>query len=427
MTPAARNPRNESFEMTILEGAAASAAFDERWDDLVLAQPVPNPTLLSTWLKALAVDSPAQPLTILVQRNGRLVAGGAFALHERLRPLGWKVATWLGSSLQLFSPDLIADPAVPAGPVLIADALLARVPAVYLVETPVLGLAAQAFTTRAPWARAFPEQPGYRVALPSPRVSRLERKSTYSIRRVERLGIEVNVRLAEAPHEVLSALDRFFAVHESRFPPGANGDRRFANEPTRQWYRDTIGRLARESRAFLIEIQESGYLMASQLTLLAGHGALFHGAATRPGGRLRGPGHVLMHLSLQHALDKGARRHGSRTVCGSAGRAERPCRAIRNPLRPSRDRALGSRAARAQPCRRDAESRPHASLVTARPLRRMSRAHPAVCPGRCPYVVHRFFPTRTKCTCSATRGLPYRSATTSRPTASYIALNWHSA
>ena len=196
---------------------------------------------------------------------------------------------------------------MPAGPELIADALLARVPAVYLVETAVIGLAAQAFAKRAPWARAFPEQPGYRVALPSPRVSRLERKSTYSIRRAERLGIDVNVTLVEAPDEVVSALDRFFAVHESRFPPGASGDRRFANESARRWYRDTIGGLARESRVFLIEIQESGYLMASQLTLLAGHGALFHGAATRPGGRLRGPGHVLMHLSLQHALDKGAR------------------------------------------------------------------------------------------------------------------------
>ena len=368
--------------MTVLEGPAAIAAFDQRWDALVLAQPVPNPTLLSTWLQALAVDNPAQPLTILVRRGGRLVAGGAFALHEGLSPFGWKVATWLGSSLQLFSPDLIVDLAVPAGPELIADALLARVPAVYLVENPVLGLAAPAFATRAPWARAFPEQPGYRVALPSPRASRLERKSTYSIRRAERLGIEVNVTLAEAPAR--SRVRSRSLLRGSREPLSSGRQRGppFANESAREWYRDTIGGLARESRAFLIEIQERGYLMASQLTLLAGRGALFHGGSGDTPGGTPPRSRARPHAPFAPARARqGSASHGARTVCRSAGRAERPRRALGNPLRPSRDRSLDSWAASARPCRCDAESRPHRS-VTARPFRRMKRVHrPSAPPG----------------------------------------------
>src|SRR5919197_5784809 len=47
-------------------------------------------------------------------------------------------------------------------------------------------------------------------------------------------------------------------------------------------------------------------LVASVLGLLSGRGALFHTTATRPGGALRGPGHVAMLTWVEEAAAAGA-------------------------------------------------------------------------------------------------------------------------
>jgi hypothetical protein len=56
----------------------------------------------------------------------------------------------------------------------------------------------------------------------------------------------------------------------------------------------------------VVEALENGAVVASQLNLLHGRGALFLATATRVGGAVRGPGHVVMLRSLSEAYDAGA-------------------------------------------------------------------------------------------------------------------------
>ena len=303
---------------TIARGADVLTLLDRRWDDLVLRQALPNPTLLADWLCQLASRERGVPLVCVVEAGPRIVAAGAFALREPA-PVAIRVATWLGESLQLLTPDLLVDPECPHAADLIAEALVEEAHAVYLVETPQAGIAAQAFRSGAPWMRFWRDEDSFRVSLPPPRLHRLRQKVAYTTRRAERLGARISVSVADERNEVGNALERFFELHEQRWRGKKDFDARFLTHDLRDWYRSTIASLTPRRGVYIVEVRENDGLVASQLNFLAGHGAMFYAAATQPGGELRGPGHVAMLSSLEYARARGATVMDLGQLAGEAG------------------------------------------------------------------------------------------------------------
>jgi CelD/BcsL family acetyltransferase involved in cellulose biosynthesis len=139
-----------------------------------------------------------------------------------------------------------------------------------------------------------------------PRLERLERKEAYELRRAERLGVAVSVQVLREPDEVVAGLDGFFEMHRERWQGREHGDQRFKGELEQDWYRSTFRVLAEEERVRIVEARENGTVVASQLNLLHGRGALFLATATRVGGAVRGPGHVVMLRSVIEAHQAGA-------------------------------------------------------------------------------------------------------------------------
>ena len=92
-------------------GESCRSLFDDRWDDLVRRQPLPNPTLSATWLRHLVEwKEERRPVAIVVEQDGALVAAGAFDLYRPAGRVGPTFARWLGDYRQWFSPDILVDP-----------------------------------------------------------------------------------------------------------------------------------------------------------------------------------------------------------------------------------------------------------------------------------------------------------------------------
>ena len=70
-------------------GNEAVDLLDARWDELLYRQDVPNPALSSTWLRHIASSEVGEPLVVVVEAGGRLLAAGACAR----RRLGGRVVS----------------------------------------------------------------------------------------------------------------------------------------------------------------------------------------------------------------------------------------------------------------------------------------------------------------------------------------------
>lgn len=310
-----RSPAREPT-IRVERGDAALGLFDDRWDDLVRRQRMPNPTLTATWLRAVAEQEPGVPFVVAVEAGDRLLAAGAFALR---RPLGRRspwVASWLGdlplppglgNAPLVMSPDLLIDRTAPwAGPQ-IAQTLLDEAVAVHLSIAPLAGVAAEALLDRAPWLSVWRRQEAWVADVSQPALASRRKEDAYHRRRAERHGATVSVTCAEEPDAVLPALERLFDLHERRWRGRADAIARFdASEELREWYRSLTHAMACRGEAQVVEVFEDGNPVAGLLGFVVGQGALMHTTAAQPGDRFKRPGHAALLAFVDAAHAAGA-------------------------------------------------------------------------------------------------------------------------
>ncbi|HJX47918.1 MAG TPA: GNAT family N-acetyltransferase [Gaiellaceae bacterium] len=154
---------------------------------------------------------------------------------------------------------------------------------------------------------------GYVLPLPPPRGEYAEKRAAYNLRRAARLGCELSFQTASEPRAVEAALERLFVLHRERWRGRTALLPTFAaTDALADWHRRAVVALAHAGGVRIVELFEDGALVGSVLGLIHGRGALFHTMAVHPGGRLRGPGHVVLlelarqaHASGASALDLG--------------------------------------------------------------------------------------------------------------------------
>lgn len=269
-------------------GDAALDLLDERWDELLRRQALPNPTLGTTWLRALAQWHTGTPLVLVAEDEGRVVAGAALEVrrHGRLAP---SVATWLGPVEQQFSPDMLGAPEAAAA--LVAAAF--EHADVLTLGTPATGVAGAAAAVAAPWRSVTTSGPRWVLPCPAPRLAYVHREVARDLRHAARLGARIETRVSASPDEVAPALERLFRLHRARWSERPGETPRFATSARhRSWNRDVFLRLAAAGDVRLAEVFEDGTLVAASLGLARGRGGLAHTIAARPGGALHRPGLV---------------------------------------------------------------------------------------------------------------------------------------
>ncbi len=266
---------------------------DERWDDLVRRQLLPNPTLSTPWLRHLLETEPGEPVVIVAERDGALLAAGAFGLYRPAGRAGPLFARWLGDPRLWFSPELpVAPDAATAGEVAL-DALLGVADIVHL-QAPRGGAATAALRARVPWLSALGSSDGWITPMPPARQEAALKRHRKDLARAARFGSEVGMRRASDPDRVAAALERLFALHAERWRSRSGDVPRFsATEAQRDWFRRVTAAMAERGEARIAEVVENGQLVSSELAFIAGTGGVLHTTATRPGGELKEPGRAV--------------------------------------------------------------------------------------------------------------------------------------
>lgn len=315
-TRAARSARKidraDGLRVHVCGAERAGELLDARWDDLVARQPVPAPTSSAVWLRGLLELERGRPLVLAVEQRDKFVAAGAFGIRQVAGSGRPRVASWLADEPFWYSPDLLVDPQQPELGAVLINALLDHVDAVHLAAD-VGGATPRALKARVPWLEITESAEGYVLPLPPPRGEYAEKRAAYNLRRAARVGCDLSIRTASEPRAVEAALERLFALHRERWSGRADFQPTFAaTNALTDWHRRVVVALAHVGGVRIVELVEDGELVGSVLGLIHGRGALFHTMAVRPGGRLRGPGHIVllelarqMHASGATALDLG--------------------------------------------------------------------------------------------------------------------------
>ena len=271
-------------------GESCGSLFDDRWDDLVRRQRLPNPTLSATWLRHLVDWEEGQPVAIVVEQDGALVAAGAFGLYRPAGRLGPTFARWLGDHRQWFSPELLVDPEVSAAGEAVVDALLGLADVVHLPAAE-HGAAHAALRARVPWLTELPGAEGWIAPVPAPRIEEALTRFRRDCRRAARRGAEVTMRLASSLDDVAAALERLFVLHGERWRMRGGEIPGFSTtEAHRAGYRRVIAAMAERGEVLIAEVLEDGELFGAELALAAGRGGVLHTTAVRLGGKLDEPG-----------------------------------------------------------------------------------------------------------------------------------------
>jgi hypothetical protein len=295
-----RKGASPDLRIEVLFGRDALEALNERWDELLVHQPVPSPTLSSDWLRSL--HGPDGAMAILVFRESRLVSGAAF---RRARAGPMMIGTWFGGARM---PGLLADSRVAVGADAVVRTALEHCHFIWLPRTPVGSPTWEALRRATPWRRASPVSPGgWIVELPPPRLEHARDKAAYGLRRAGRKGAEIRIRVVNDTAGVNDAFDRLVHLYRARWAgreDEGNSHSDIVLESNR--YHRLLPVLARKDRVRIVEVLEDERLVASILGLLVGRGALFHTTATEPDGALRGPGHVAMLAWVEEAMRVGA-------------------------------------------------------------------------------------------------------------------------
>ena len=295
--------RSPGFCVRTEAGESCRSLFDDRWDDLVRRQPLPNPTLSATWLRHLVDWEEGKPVVIVVEQDGALVAAGAFGLYRPAGRVGPTFARWLGDYRQWFSPDILVDPEESAAGQAVVDTLLGLADVVHLPAAE-QGAACAALRAQVPWLTEVPGAESWIAPLPPPRMKKAWTRFEADCRRAARRGAEVTVRLASSPDEVIVALERLFVLHAARWRMRGGEIPRFSTtEAHRAWYRRVIAAIAERGEALIAEVIEDGEVFAAELALAAGRGGVMHTTAVRLGGKLDEPGRASK-LQLYRALEK---------------------------------------------------------------------------------------------------------------------------
>lgn len=286
-------------------GQEAIRLLDARWDALLHRQRFPNPTLASRWLQARAASRRGSPLTIVAEYHDRLVAGGAF---EITRLAGFRIATWMGGNGRpSILPDIILDDDANWAGAAIFDRLLREdAHCVCLQPTWLDGPSARSLKEVDAWHMHRKAIDAWVVELPPPGHEKMQKKVAYRIRHAQRLGVHVDICIHEDAVAVQSALERLFELHSLRWKRRHDISGFSHPEAARAWYRTAVSAMAAHGCVRIVEVLESGELVASVLGLLIGSGSVFHTTATRTGGRLRGPGHLAMLAWVNSAMAAGA-------------------------------------------------------------------------------------------------------------------------
>ena len=293
------------IRVSLTRGPAALELLDDRWDDLLRRQPIPNPLLSATWLRAVARWDVGVPLVLLGECDGRLVAGAAVGLRRRGRGLGPSLATWLGPENLLSYLDILSDPQRPQAGEAVVAALLDEVDALS-VRSPASGAMTQALAALAPWRRETAAFERWLLPCPPPRLEYVRRRVARDLRRADRLGARIDVRVHRDPADVIPALARFFRLYRERWRDRPDEIARFASSHAlRRWNMETVSALAADGHVVLVEVTEDGRTVACQLTLVHGGGAIGRVTAVRPGGLLDGPGHLALLAGVEHAVATG--------------------------------------------------------------------------------------------------------------------------
>jgi hypothetical protein len=301
-----RSAAPSPLKLRVERGGSAAGLLDDRWDDLVRRQELPNPTLSTPWLKALVAIERSEPVTVAVLAEERLVAAAAIARARPVIPGAPHVSRWLGNPESQRLPDMLVDPEEPEAGRLLASALAGEAWATHFANVPLGGNAARFVGELMPWARRESRTPAVIAPLPPTGLRRARKKAHYYVRHALREGVAVETVVRRRPAEVLPALERLFVLHEQRWRGREGAVQQFRSEHDRWLYRQGVGGLARRGEARIVETWEDGTLVASNLCLLAARGAMFHTTATRLGGRLEGPGHVALLAMVEEAMEAGA-------------------------------------------------------------------------------------------------------------------------
>jgi CelD/BcsL family acetyltransferase involved in cellulose biosynthesis len=335
---------------------------DDGWDELVCAQPRPNPTMLRAWLSALPHGGHGRFTVVRVEQGGRLAAAAALSLFRPLGRGGPTFARWAGDPLLWFNPDLLVRPGLDDAGTALVDTILTRAQALYV---PCVADGALARALRGRGRRVLHQWPateGWVAPIPVPRDGYMRLRVGKDMRRAQRKGVRNEVRIASSSAEIAAALERLFELHHSYWTTRPDYIRRFsATEELRAVNRSLVLALAESGRAFVAQVLEDGEVISTGVSLLAGHGLVTHTSATRRNTVLKEPGYACMLAELDHGaargatvVDFGAGAGGPATVKGRAGAVEVPIRRVmcaRSPgwlqvcrsLVVGRDRAQGAR------------------------------------------------------------------------------------
>ena len=295
--------RSADFCVRTDAGESCRSLFDDRWDELVGRQPLPNPTLSATWLRHLVEWEKGRPVAIVVEQDGALVAAGAFGLYRPAGRVGPTFARWLGDYRQWFSPDILVDPGVPGAGETVVDTLLGLADVVHLPAAE-HGAAYAALGTQVPWLTELPGAESWITPLPPPRMEKALTRFERDCRRAARRGAQVKVSLASSPGEVVVALERLFVLHAERWRMRGGEIPRFSTtEAHRAWYRRVIAAMAERGEALIAEVIENGEQFGAELALATGRGGVMHTTAVRLGGKLDEPGRASK-LQLFRALEE---------------------------------------------------------------------------------------------------------------------------
>ncbi len=289
----------------VAAGPAALSLLDERWDDLVARQALPNPTLSSTWLRELARWESGVPLVVVAEEGDELVAGAAL----ELRPAGRyapRLVTWLGPVEQQFCPDILVAPEHPDAGELVVAAALGEAD-LLSIGASASGEAARAVDAVAPWRSSVGAGERWIVSCPPPRLEYTRKRAAYELRRAANHGAEVTVRVAADPDDVAAALVRLFRVHRDRWHDRADGTPRFATARVhRLWNMRTVAAMAARGNVRIAEVIEDGRTVAGAIGFLHGTGGLEHTQAVRVDSVMRQPGHVAVLVCVEALAEAGA-------------------------------------------------------------------------------------------------------------------------
>jgi len=313
-------------------GEGGLAMLDDRWDDLVAREPLPNPLLTAAWLRELARWRTGLPLVVAAESDGTLVAGAALELRRPGGRLGPTVATWLGPVEQIISADMLGDARLPSAAEAVAAAVLEEAH-LLSIGAPVEGVAARALAAVAPWRRATTTAERWIVSCAPAGLEHARKRAAYELRWAARRGAEVEVRVAREPDDVAAALMRLFRLNRVRWRDRADETPRFATTHAhRVWNRRAVAALAELGRARVVEVVEDERTVAGCLGFIHGHGGLGHTQGMRLGGTLREPGQVALLAIVDALAEAGAVAVDFAYGSGGAGGPKHRLRSTGDPI-----------------------------------------------------------------------------------------------